>query len=78
MYDRWVTCGDSTQTEHWFFWFGFIIFLPLCGWIVVWIRKCYSRFETCMVFPIELGTLTLVSCEMLPPPAVSDPHDPLG
>lgn len=68
MYDRWVTCGDSTQTEHWFFWFGFIIFLPLCGWIVVWIRKCYSRFETCMVFPIELGTLTLVSCEMLPPP----------
>eukprot|EP01052_Picozoa_sp_SAG31_P000410 SAG31_NODE_12_length_38498_cov_21.161671_26_plen_207_part_00 len=79
--------GDS-QTDHWFFYVGLGIAIPLVTWIIIWIRKSYGRFATTralswrrpqlsldkidgtllnggactVIFPLELGTLTIVSC----------------
>lgn len=37
--------GDA-QTDHWFFYVGLSIAVPLITWIIIWIRKSYERFPT--------------------------------
>ena len=53
--------GRRDQTNHWLFWFGCSIALPMTIVIVIWVRKAYQRFPTTQIFPLELGSLTIVS-----------------
>jgi hypothetical protein len=53
--------GEEYNAEHWLFWFGCSISVPMILIIVVWVRKSYRRFPTTQIFPLELGALTIVS-----------------
>ena len=55
-----ISDGRDDQTEHWLWWLGVSISLPMCIVIVVWVRKSYSRFPTTQIFPLELGGAQLM------------------
>eukprot|EP01052_Picozoa_sp_SAG31_P014614 SAG31_NODE_915_length_11052_cov_26.254633_8_plen_141_part_00 len=56
-----IADGHDEETEHWLFWFGCIICLPIAIVTILWVRKSYARFPTTQIFPLELGALTVVS-----------------
>lgn len=60
LFDR-IGKGEEYNAEHWLFWFGCSISVPMILIIVVWVRKSYRRFPTTQIFPLELGALTIVS-----------------
>eukprot|EP01047_Picozoa_sp_COSAG01_P045396 COSAG01_NODE_4178_length_5265_cov_17.430649_5_plen_356_part_00 len=50
-----ISDGRDDQSNHWLFWFGCSLALPMCAVIVMWVRKSYKRFPTTQIFPLELG-----------------------
>eukprot|EP00928_Gymnodinium_smaydae_P099077 TRINITY_DN9360_c2_g4_i1.p1 TRINITY_DN9360_c2_g4~~TRINITY_DN9360_c2_g4_i1.p1 ORF type:complete len:404 (-),score=49.39 TRINITY_DN9360_c2_g4_i1:403-1614(-) len=56
-----LAAGRQDQLEHWLFWFGCGISLPMILFILMWVHKAYARFPTTQIFPLELGALTIVS-----------------
>lgn len=50
-----ISDGRDDQSNHWLFWFGCSLALPMCAVIVMWVRKSYKRFHTTQIFPLELG-----------------------
>jgi hypothetical protein len=53
--------NGEAQTDHWLFWFGIAVCLPIMAIIILWVRRSYARFPTTQIFPLELGALTVVS-----------------
>ena len=56
-----IYAGHTEEMEHWLFWFGLGLCIPIAAVTIMWVRKSYERFPTTQIFPLELGALTVVS-----------------
>ena len=54
-----TTTGGGNQTGKGMFWVVVIFGVAMMVASVIWLRKCYSRFDTTTMLPIEYGMLTV-------------------